>query len=379
VTYLATSDVAIRYLLLDQLVYLKAEGHDVSAISGEGPNVEFVRAAGIPLMTVPFTRRVSPFQDLRAGAALVRHFARTRPDLIHTQTPKAALLGQWSARVAGVRYRLHTMFGLYLPAFASPRARAYYLWLERVQMAPAHLVLSQNAEDIETCRQERLYDTRKMRLLGNGIDVERFHPRNVERARAAGVRERLGIPAGHRVVGMVARLVREKGYLELFDAIPLVRQSVPDTTFIAIGGTDPEKPDRIEADDPAVRGLGTAIRLLGHRDDVEDLYAVMDVFVLPSHREGFPRSPLEAAATGVPIVVTDVRGCRETLVDDETGLLVPLGDHRALASAITTLLLDDRRRRAMGVAGRALAEARFDQRAVFRRVGDVYTELARGA
>jgi glycosyltransferase involved in cell wall biosynthesis len=375
VTYLATSDVGIRYLLLDQLLYLKALGHDVRAISGDGPWAASVRAAGIPLTTVPFTRRMSPLGDLRAALALVWHLARSRPDIVHTQTPKAALLGQWAARLARVRHRVHTIFGLYLPAYASPGRRRLYLWLERIQMAPAALILSQNAEDIETCEREHLCDSAKLRLLGNGIDIDRFHPRNVDAGRVAAVRQQLGIPPGHHVVGIVARLVREKGYLELFDAIPEVLARLPNTVFIAIGGTEPEKSDRIDPEDPKIRSLGGALRLLGHREDVEDLYPVMDLFVLPSHREGFPRSPLEAAATGVPVVVTDIRGCRETVIDGETGRLVPLGDPHALAAAIIELLADDEHRHAMGRQARALAEARFDQRVVFQRVANAYAEL----
>jgi glycosyltransferase involved in cell wall biosynthesis len=115
--------------------------------------------------------------------------------------------------------------------------------------------------------------------------------------------------------------------------------------------------------------------MLGHRDDVADLYAVMDIFVHPSHREGFPRAPMEAAASGVAVVATDIRGSRETVIDGKTGLLVPARDAVALAGAITTLLEDGDRRAAMGRAGRALAEERFDQRRVFERIVASYTEL----
>jgi glycosyltransferase involved in cell wall biosynthesis len=375
VAYIATSDVAIRYLLLDQLLYLKDRGYDVRAISGDGPHVAFVRAAGIPHTTLPLTRRISPLQDIRTFGLLVWHLLRLRPEVVHTQTPKAALLGQWAARVAGIPRRVHTIFGLYLPVRATGLRRRMLLVLERLQMAPAHLLLSQNAEDIATCEHEHLCDPSRLRLLGNGIDIDRFHPRNATPERVAAARQRLGIPPGRRVVGIVARLVLEKGYAELFAAIPRVLAAAPETVFIAIGGVEPDKSDRIAPDDPRIVALGEALRLLGHRDDVEELYPAMDVFVLPSHREGFPRSPLEAAATGIPVVVTDIRGCRETVIDGRTGLLVPLGDVDALAGAIASLLTDDERRREMGRNARTLAEERFDQRKLFDRVVAAYAEL----
>src|SRR5437867_3308445 len=226
--------------------------------------------------------------------------------------------------VAGVRRRVHTIHGLYLPANASGLRRRIFAMLERLQMAPAHIVLSQNSEDIETATREHLVDPARLRPLGNGIDLERFHPRNMDRR--ADVRRALAIPDGHIVVGMIGRLVREKGYPELFEAALAVRAQRRDVTFIAIGGPEPSKADALTAADIDRWRLGDGLRMLGHRDDVPDLIGAMDVLVLPSHREGFPRSIMEAAATGVPVVATDIRGSREAVVDGEPGFPVPPRD-----------------------------------------------------
>lgn len=378
VIHITTSDMSLRYLLLDQLRYLQAQGHEVTAVSGPGPWVEAVRAAGIPVTTVPLTRRISPFQDLRAFGALAWHLLRAQPDVVHTHTPKASLLGQWAAALVRVRRRVHTIHGLYFPGHMRPERRWFYVWLERLQMTPAHVILSQNAEDLETVRRDRIAGPRRLRYLGNGIDLARFRPDGATAGRRAATRAALGAPEGHLVVGMVGRLVREKGYPELFEAARLVLRERPDTTFIAIGGLEPAKSDRIELDDPALVALGDRMKMLGHRDDVEDLYAAMDLLVLPSHREGFPRAPMEAAATGIPVVATDVRGCRDVVVDGTTGLLVPVRDPARLAAAVLRILGDAPLRAAMGIAGRALAEERFDQRAVFERVADAYREVAAG-
>lgn len=318
-------------------------------------------------------------EDLRAATALLSHFRRWSPDIVHTHTPKASLLGQWTARLSGVRHRVHTIHGLYFPGHMRPERRWRYVWLERIQMAPAHLILSQNAEDLDIVRRDRIAEPARVRFLGNGIDVERFTPASSSPERRAAVRRELGIPQDHLIVGMVGRLVREKGYMELFAAAARVLDAKARTTFIAIGGHEASKADAIAANDPAILGLGSGLRLLGHRDDMVALYGAMDVLALPSHREGFPRAPMEASATGIPVVVTDVRGCRDTVVDGETGILVPPRDPSALASAILRLLADDGLRERMGAAARRLAEDRFDQRVVFKRIADAYADLERAA
>jgi glycosyltransferase involved in cell wall biosynthesis len=254
-----------------------------------------------------------------------------------------------------------------------PDRRWFYVWLERIQMAPAAVILSQNSEDLETVRRDRIADPARLRFLGNGIDTERFHPRNL--ARRSAVRRALGISDEQPVVGIVGRVIREKGYLEYFAAAALIRATHPRAVFLAVGPYEPWKADAIDDAEVESFGLGDSLRLLGHRDDVEDLYSAMDVLTLPSHREGFPRSPMEAAATGLPVVVSDVRGCRETIVDGETGVLVPVRDPERLAAAISGLLDDATSRRRMGERGRALAEERFDQQLVFERVAKAYADL----
>jgi glycosyltransferase involved in cell wall biosynthesis len=242
-------------------------------------------------------------------------------------------------------------------------------------MTPAHLVLSQSAEDMETCRREGIVESRRLRFLGNGIDVELFHPRN-KRSRRSAVRAALGIPVDHNVVGMVGRMTAEKGYREYFAAARRVATSNRNVTFLAIGPLEPAKADGVTMDEASAVGLGARLKVLGHRNDVVDLYAAMDILVLPSHREGFPRAPMEAAATGLPVIVSDERGCRATVIDGESGFLIPLSDPEALAGRILQLASNPILREQFGARGRLLAEDQFDQRKVFARVAAAYAELS---
>jgi glycosyltransferase involved in cell wall biosynthesis len=177
------------------------------------------------------------------------------------------------------------------------------------------------------------------------------------------------------VVGLVGRLVWQKGLRELFDAAVLVRERCPGVVVVVVGPLDDEKADSLGPDDiEAARAVGN-IEFLGRRDNVETLYHGFDIFVLPSYREGFPRSAMEAAASGLPVIATDVRGCRQAVDDGVTGLLVPVRDAGALAGAIEKLAGDPDQRRAMGRAGRGKAEAEFDDRRVVETTMAVYERL----
>jgi glycosyltransferase involved in cell wall biosynthesis len=237
-------------------------------------------------------------------------------------------------------------------------------------MACTHAVLSQNPEDIATATREQLVAPGKLSLLGNGVDLQRF-----DRARVRPLRRELGIAEDALVVGFCGRLVEEKGVLELFGAMQAVRARFPAARLLLVGPIDRAKADAIDQRTAARFGLAEACVFTGHRDDIPDLLAAMDVFALPSHREGFPRTPMEASALGVPVVATNIRGCRSAVVDGETGLLVPLKDPAALAEALIALLGDPVRRRALGEAGRRHAELAFDQRRVFATVLATYRRL----
>jgi glycosyltransferase involved in cell wall biosynthesis len=145
--------------------------------------------------------------------------------------------------------------------------------------------------------------------------------------------------------------------------------------FLFVGSIDPSKPDAIRPETAEEYGIADVCHFLGSRRDLPELYALMDVFVLASHREGFPRTPMEASAMRVPCVLTDIRGCREAVEDGHNGFLVPLGDVQALADRIVELLKDGEQRRKMGEEGRRIALERFDERIVFEKVKAEYARL----
>ncbi|MEM7435947.1 MAG: glycosyltransferase family 4 protein [Myxococcota bacterium] len=377
VAHVTTVDLSLRYLLLNQLQRIQNEGYEVCGISADGPDVSVVEAAGIPHFAVPMTRRFTPIADLRALVSLIRVMRREKFDLVHTHTPKAGLLGQLAARFAGVPAVANTLHGFYFHDDTKPVPRRFYIWMERIAASCSDIILSQNREDMTTAVAERIAPPDRLKWLGNGIDLTRFDRRRLSEDALDALRAEIDIDATSPVIGFVGRLVEEKGILDLLEAAKRIVRDAPTAQFLIVGPYDEEKPDAIRPDIADRYGIANRCRFVGMRNDMPELYALMDVLVLPSYREGFPRAPMEASAMGVPAVVTDIRGCREAVDDGANGLRFPVGDTKALAMAVLRLIEDDTKRDEMGKAARRIAEDRFDEQKVFDRVLGEYERLLR--
>ena len=371
---MTTTDMSLALLLGPQLRAFAGAGYEVYGASAPGPFVEQLAAWGIrhvPLRHA--TRAVAPRHDVMALAELRSSFLALRPDIVHTHNPKPGVYGRLAARSARVPAVVNTVHGLYAQPEDDWRKRAVVYGLERLAGRCSDAELVQNPEDLETLAGLGV-PRAKLRLLGNGVDLERFGPDAVDDAMRLAVRAEVGAQPGDVVVTAVGRLVREKGYVELFAAAERVRARLPQARFVVAGPPDRDKADALpEAD--VRRAEAAGVRFLGFRDDVERLYRASDVYVLASHREGFPRSAMEAAASGLPVVATDIRGCRQVVADGVTGRLVPKGDVGALAAAIGELVAEPDTRSRMAAAARGKAAAEFDQQRVIDLTLEVYERL----
>jgi glycosyltransferase involved in cell wall biosynthesis len=368
IAHVANTDYFCAFLLLGQLRALRALGHEVDVVCGEGPLVEPLGREGFRVHVVPNSRRIDPLADLRTLRAYAALFRREGYDLVHTHNPKVNLLASLAARVAGVPRVVSTVHGLYSHDGQRPWVRGVWRGFEAASARLADLVLCQSAEDVRTARRARIVPDDRLRPLGNGVDLARFAPERFGADDRAAVRRRAGVAPGERVVGFVGRLVREKGVLELVAAARARRG-----WRVWLVGPD-ERGAKADALPPASLAAPN-VRWLGLQADMPPLYAAMDVVVLPSWREGFPRTLLEASAMGRPVVATRIRGCREAVEPGETGLLVPARDPGSLREAVDALLGDAPRRRRLGRAARARACERFDEQAVFERIHRAYREL----
>jgi glycosyltransferase involved in cell wall biosynthesis len=340
-----------------------------------------LEAAGITFHPAPLLRRFSLLADLRAILTMMRVFRRQRIDIVHTHVAKAALLGQISARLAGVPLTVNTVHGFLFTDFSSRLRRQAFLWLERISAFFADLELFQSQEKLElavevgVCRRERA------RHIGNGIDTTLFDPARFGPEARARTRAALGIPPDALVVGMVAFHSRQKGYMEFFEAARKLAEQFPTMRFLTVG-VSLSQGIRNPISENVLERTGLVGRVVGLQDrrDMPDLYACMDIVTLPSYREGLPRCLMEAAMMAKPIVASDISGNREVVEDGVNGFLVPVRDAPALADAVARLAREPELRRRMGEAGRRKGLLAFDERQVFEKVEQGYRELlaARG-
>ena len=363
--YVVTHPMTARYLLSGQLAAAVDRGFAVAVASAPGPDLDAVaEEEEVEVFEITIAREIQPLQDLQALAALVGVMLRWRPDIVNAGTPKAGLLGSLAARIARVPVRIYTLRGLRLET-TTGRTHAILRTTERLASAAATRVVAVSHSLASEYVRLGLAPKEKVTVLGegasNGVDVARFtypNPTAVQELRA-----RLGIEAGTPVIGFAGRFTQDKGIAELVEAFAMVREGHPETHLLLVGD--------YETGDPVGESIRTCVeadpRILtpGFLPDPAPAYALMDVLAFPSHREGFPNVPLEAAAAGLPVVGARATGTVDAVVDGQTGTLFPVGDVATLAHALDQYLADPNLRHNHGVAGRARVERHFTNERVW--------------
>lgn len=359
-------DFTAFHLLRPLLLRCRAEGWEVEFACADGPGARNLINEGFRYRPVPMTRGLSPLRQSMAVAALVRSLRADPPDLVHTHTPVGGTVGRLAAVLAGCSPLVHTFHGLPLRGERPTTVESAFLALERVLSRRTTYFFSQATGDVARAVSLGIARHEDTLVIGNGVDIGRFTPDPVIRAQ---IREELGIPHEAFVVLVVARLVREKGLLELADAAARLAD-VGNLHVVIVGSALSSDRTSVEPElaRHAVRQkLAERWHPLGYRSDVGSVLKGADVFALPTYREGLPRSVIEAMATALPAVVTDIAACRELVTDGENGLVVPVGDVSALEHAIRRLAADTAMRRAMSANALRRARRDHDERDVLER------------
>lgn len=349
---------------------LRDAGHDVLLISPSGMYGEKLRELGFHWTPIPMDRRsLNPFREFKLLLWLRKLIRLEQADVVHGFTIKCAVYGSLAAKLAGVSASISAVAGMGY-VFTSNNIRARLLrpivrLLMRIALngQRSRLIL-QNRDDVELFRTVGWVDQSRIRLIpGSGVDSSRF---TVGRNRIEGKPLR---------VLLASRLLWDKGLAEYIAAARALKAENRAISFLLAGNPDPGNPASIP--DSAIEewvneGL---IEWLGHINDMPALLSSVDVVVLPSYREGLPKTLIEAAACGLPIITTDVPGCREVVTNEVDGLLVPVRDAIALKNAIARLHDDSEFSEKLGAAAREKALTQFDERIVIKQTLTVYEEL----
>lgn len=367
-------------LLLPQINYFLSRKLLVGIACSPDPEVEQLQQQGYAIHTVQIDRRIDPVTNLKSIYQLAKLIRENHYDLVHVHTPIAAVLGRIAAKIAGVKRIVYTAHGFPFHDQSPPSQYRFYFIVEKLCTPLTDLILTQSYEDFITAQKSGLCAPEKVRYLGNGVDIDLFNRNRLTPSHQIKLKKSLGIPeTADLIIGTVGRLTRKKGSGYLIEATAKLVPQFPNLHTLIVGGelsTDPEPFQAELVEQVRTLGIENNVTFTGDRDDIPELLGLLDIFTLPTFtHEGLPRSILEAMSMGLPVVATDIRGCREAVIHGKTGLIVPPKDSEKLAEALGTLLLDSDRRQVYGAAGRQRIESEYDENLVFQRLAEFYREL----
>ncbi|WP_027390801.1 glycosyltransferase family 4 protein [Chrysiogenes arsenatis] len=360
--FLSHLDMNLYLFRLPIMRALVAKGHTVYAVCPEGEY--FHRFAADGILTCPYEidrKSLNPFKELVALRNIVRALKTIQPDILHTFTAKPNIYGSLAGKIA----RVPTIYNLVegLGSFYVEntfRNRIMQGIMEQLYRIAGHIsqkTVFVNNDDPAYFVEHNILAPQKVHIIRSvGVDTNEFHPANFDQERLRQDYADLLQDNHGSVVLMVARAIWHKGLREYLDAAKILREQFPTATFLLAGDIDEGNPSSATREFLQTQ---THVRWLGHRDDIAALTALCDLYVLPSYREGVPRTLLEAASMGKPIVTTDTVGCREVVRHGENGFLVPVRNANALADAIRQLLEDKELCLTMGRASRTIATSEF--------------------
>lgn len=295
-------------------------------------DLDVLREAGVEVVIVQMVREIDRTEDLRALRRLREYFAANPFDIIHAHSSKAGMLARVAAwRSGNPAARVYSPHAFGFEMDVGRRRKLLYAGLERAAGRITDLLICTCEGERQLALRHRIVPPGRAAVVRTGVDLRRFHPQADSRR----VREELGLPDRHRIVGSVGALVEQKGHRYLVEAAALALEQMPHTTFVICGEGPLEEDLRALAES---LGLGRRLRFLGHRDDVPRVLAALDLFVIPSLWEGLPYALIEAMAVGVPAIGTEITGIADVIEPRRTGWLTPPGDAARLAETICTAL-----------------------------------------
>jgi glycosyltransferase involved in cell wall biosynthesis len=374
---ITTVPVSLTVLLKGQLNFFQDHGFEVLTISAAGPEVEELKKLGIAHHSVPMTRQITPLRDLICLVQLIVRILKFKPDIVHTHTPKAGLLGMMAARIAGVKVRMHTVAGLPLME-ANGLKRSILVQVEKLTYACATQVYPNSAGLLHYI-QQHITAKPPMSIIGrgssNGINSSLFSRTPELELKSLEIRKQYGIHESDIVFSFVGRIVRDKGIGELVEAFRKLtdQRVIPDhrVYLLLVGNFEQELNALRKADFDFLHTCDRVI-LAGFQPDVRPWIIASDVFVFPSYREGFPNVVMQAACLEVPCIVSDINGSNEIITNDERGIIVRPKNAEDVCNAMSKLAADVSARRNFSMAARNYVVGNFDQKYVWGELKKEY-------
>ncbi|MFD1020667.1 glycosyltransferase family 4 protein [Thalassobacillus hwangdonensis] len=368
-------DVSVKRLLKPLIDGLVEQGFEVASACLDTGEANWLRKQGYVIHDIPFRRKMFSLKNIVACWKLYRLLKKEKFDIIHVHTPVAAVIGRIAAVAGATPHIVYTAHGFYFHEGMSPLTYRFFYWIEKFFATQfTDWLLLQSIEDYQLSVERKFLPEEQIVHLSNGVDVEtKFNPKIILEEEKTVLREEFNLTERDVVLCFMGRFVKEKGIVELMDAFELLHQEYPEAKLLLLG-------ELLESDrkDDAYSNLTQriekhpAVIAPGIRDDIPQILAISDIFTLPSYREGLPRSIIEAMAMGLPVVATNIRGCREEVEEGVTGYLVEKQNVEDLAEKLDLLLEHRTLRESFGLKARMRAELLFNEAAIIQKQVDLF-------
>ena len=337
------------------MIKMRAMGYDMVAVTSPGPELDELRDKdGFHCVAVPMERHISIVNDIKSLIKMISVFRKEKPQMVHSMTPKAGMICMVAAWLTRVPVRIHTFTGLVWPT-ATGLKRKILMMTDWLTCACATHVIPEGQGVLNDLKNGGI--TKKpMKVLGygnvRGVDMERFSPARFKATKNPDV----------FTFVFVGRIVGDKGINELVEAFVKLHDKHKNTRLVLVGKYEHEL-DPVSDKTRKLIDTNEGIVACGPKygDDLLQMYVDADCFVMPSYREGFPNTVLEAGAMGLPSIVTDINGSREIIENEKNGLIVPSKNANALYDAMERMLTDDKAREIMKSNARQIIESRFEK------------------
>lgn len=366
---------AIPYFLGNQLKYFKEKGYEEHIICSPSDELaDYATEMGFRYEEVLIERRIAIINDIKAVWKTIRYIRRNKIDVVTGHTPKGGLIAMLAAWLSNVRIRIYFRHGLVYETSKGFR-RVLLMNIDRLVSLLATKVVCVSPSVMSRSIADRLAAANKQQILGNGtcngINVKKFSRSALDINEQNNLRKRYGINNGDFVIGYVGRLVCDKGIVELIEAFDKLHMKHKNTKLLLVGMFEtrdalPQKIVETIKNNPNIVYTG----YVEYRQ-IEKYYELINVYVLPSYREGFPTSVLEASAMELPVVTTRVTGCRDSIIDGKTGLFVD-NDSEDLYDVLEKLTTDSKLCNVLGANGHKMVMEKFDEQKVWYHIEALY-------
>ena len=391
---ITTVPVSVEKLLGKQLTFMN-QFYEVTAISSDKEDLERVgQELGIRTKAIEMTRKITPIQDLKSLWQMYCYLKKEKPDIVHTHTPKAGLIGMIAAKLAGIKVRLHTVAGLPLMETSGVKRRVLNL-VEKLTYACATKVYPNSYGLKDFILKEKFCSPHKLKVIGNGstngIDTAYFNPALFSPHQKKEIRQQWQLKEDDFVWIFVGRLVKDKGINELVAAFRQLTEELNDSDnkhtnslvdniryrapkLLLVGPLEPEL-DPLLPETLREMEHNKNILTVGYQRDVRPYLAAADALIFPSYREGFPNVVMQAGAMELPSIVTDINGCNEIIKNNENGMIISVKNKDQIYNALLKLMGDLSLYNKMKSEAREDIVQRYDQKLIWNAILAEYREM----